>query len=139
MHSYIFSACHFHRGGGTKSSNMPIPYSELLTLRENCVRVLLCSGSGASNEPAKNVDLDTALYSKYCKFQVAHTGRIGFLKAGSDGSQQFEIPDVEDGDKCMPPLLVKFNTKLRSGAPQPADNYKKKRILRIRFSSNCIV
>jgi len=104
---------------------MPIPYSELLTLHENCFRVMLVSGAGANNEPAKNVDLDTALYIKYCKFQVAHAVRIAFLKAGSDGSQQFEIPDVEDGDKCMPPLLVKFNTKLRSGTPQPADNYKK--------------
>jgi hypothetical protein len=91
---------------------------------------MLSSGAGANKEPAKNVDLDTALYIKYCKFQVAHAVRIAFLKAGSDDSQQFEIPDVEDGDKCMPPLLVKFNPKLRSGAPQPADHYKKTNLAR---------
>jgi hypothetical protein len=95
-------------------------------LHENCIRVIWVreSGSGANNEPAKNVDLDTALYSKYCKFQVAHSVRIAFLKAGSDGSQQFEIPYVDDGDKCMPLLLARFNSKLKLGTPQPADLYK---------------
>jgi hypothetical protein len=96
-----------------------------LILRENCVRVLTHVNASANNEPAKNVDLDTALYSKYCKFQVQHTSRIHFLKNGGDGSQQFEIPEVENGDKCMPPLLVKHNSKLRKDAVPPPENYKR--------------
>mmetsp|Transcript_51785 Transcript_51785/g.108221 ORF Transcript_51785/g.108221 Transcript_51785/m.108221 type:complete len:161 (-) Transcript_51785:801-1283(-) len=102
---------------------MLISYSELLILLENCVRVLTLSSSDANNEPARNVDIDTGLYGKYCKFQVLHTARIHFLKTGGDGSQQFEIPDVDNGDKCMPHLLVKYNSKLKSGTPQPDDTY----------------
>eukprot|EP00291_Cryptomonas_curvata_P005384 CAMPEP_0172186148 /NCGR_PEP_ID=MMETSP1050-20130122/20583_1 /TAXON_ID=233186 /ORGANISM="Cryptomonas curvata, Strain CCAP979/52" /LENGTH=215 /DNA_ID=CAMNT_0012860251 /DNA_START=150 /DNA_END=797 /DNA_ORIENTATION=+ len=97
---------------------MLISYSELLILLENCVRVLTLSSSDANNEPARNVDIDTGLYGKYCKFQVLHTARIHFLKTGGDGSQQFEIPDVDNGDKRMPPLLVTYNSKLKIGTPE---------------------
>ena len=36
--------------------------------------------------------------------------------------EQFEKPVKADGDKCMPRLLIKYDTKVRQGATQPMDN-----------------
>ena len=117
--SYIltcFLSCHLDRGGKGIS---PISYKDLTTLHLNCVRALAMS---SFNPPARNVDLDTGTYTKYCKFQVQWTGRINHLKTPG---LQFEIPDKDDADKCMPPMLAKFDAKIKADAPQPPQNYEK--------------
>ncbi len=79
-------------------------------------------GGHEFNPPARNVDFDTGTYTKYCKFQVQWTGRINHLKTPG---LQFEIPDKDDADKCMPPMLAKFDAKIKADAPQPPQNYEK--------------
>jgi hypothetical protein len=73
------------------------------------------------NPPAKTVALDTGTYTKYCIFQVQWPGRINHLKPAD---QQFEIPDKDDADKCMPPMLAKYDAKVEADDPQPYQNYE---------------
>jgi hypothetical protein len=63
------------------------------------------------------------LYGKYVKFQTAFQNRIKYLQSGGDSNLQFETPDAPNGDKCMPSLLIKYSSKLKSGQPQPDENY----------------
>jgi hypothetical protein len=35
---------------------------------------------------------------------------------------QFEKPVAADGDKCLPRLLLKFDTKVQQGVQQPMEN-----------------
>ena len=101
---------------------MPISYGDLLILHDNCFRVLALPATATNNlEPAKNSELDTALYQRYCKFQVAYKSRLKHL---NEGSMQFEKPAVDSGDKCMPRLLIKYSLKNKSGSQQPAGNYE---------------
>ena len=101
---------------------MPISYGDLLILHDNCFRVLALPQTATNNlEPAKNSDLDTALYQRYCKFQVAYKSRLKHL---NEGSMQFEKPAVDSGDKCMPRLLIKYSLRTKSGSQQPAGNYE---------------
>jgi hypothetical protein len=84
---------------------MPISYGDLLILRlhDNCFRVLALSPTATSSaEPAKNPELDTGMYNRYCKFEVAYKARLEHLM---DSSTQFEKPEVVSADKCMPRLL----------------------------------
>ena len=122
--SYIltcFLFCHFDRGGGTKGTNSPIPYSEMLVLHKNCVKIIHTKSD--AREPCKNPNLDTGLYGKDVKFQTAFPNRHKYLSTGGDSNLQFETPDAPNGDKCMPPLLDKYSSKLRVGQPQPDENY----------------
>jgi hypothetical protein len=66
-----------------------------------------------SREPAKNPDLDTGIYGRYLKFQAPYKFRLEYLNKG-----QFEKPVAADGDKCMPRLLLKFDTKVQQGVQQ---------------------
>jgi hypothetical protein len=111
--SYIltcFLSCHLDRG---TSGNAPISYKELTTLHFNCVRALAMS---SFNPPAKHIALDTGTYTKYCRFQVQWPDRIKHLKTAG---QQFEIPEKDDADKYMPPMLFKFDAKVKADDPQP--------------------
>ena len=71
-------------------------------------------------QPVINPDLDPTLYGKYVKFQGAYKVRLQYLKEG-----HFVTPVKENDDKCMPPLLVRYDTKIRAEAKQPDENYKK--------------
>ena len=99
----------------------PIPYSEMLVLHKNCVKIIHTKSD--AREPCKNPNLDTGLYGKYVKFQTAFPNRHKYLSTGGDSNLQFETPDAPNGDKCMPPLLDKYSSKLRVGQPQPDENY----------------
>lgn len=99
---------------------MPLTYTELCTLHYNTYKALAVDADKAK-EPAKNPDIDTGLYIKYCKFQVAHNARSAFLRSG-----HFEKPETDGADKCMPKLLIKYNSKVRNQAPpsQPDTSYE---------------
>jgi hypothetical protein len=73
-------------------------------------------GKDKAKEPAKKADLDTGMYNRYVKFQAPYKSRLEVLNKG-----QFEKPVNADGDKCMPSLLIKYDTKVRQGATQPLD------------------
>lgn len=104
----------FRNRGGKGPS--PISYWELVKLHNNCVKALaLCKGT--AKEPARNADLDTGMYGKYVKFQAPYKSRLEYLNKG-----QFEKPVAADGDKCLPRLLLKFDTKVQQGVQQPMDN-----------------
>ncbi len=70
-----------------------------------------------AKEPAKNADVDTGIYGKNIRFQAPFKSRIEYLNQG-----QFEKPVAADGDKCMPPLLLNFDIKVRPGVQQPLAN-----------------
>jgi hypothetical protein len=94
----------------------PIPYCDLVALHNNCVKALALSKDNAK-EPAKNADVETGIYAKYVRFQVQFKSRIEYLNQG-----QFEKPVAADGDKCMPRLLLNFDTSVRPGVQQPLAN-----------------
>jgi hypothetical protein len=70
-----------------------------------------------AREPAKNPDLDTGIYGRYPKFQAPNKIRLEYLNKG-----QFEKPVAADGGKCMPRLLLKYDTKVQQGVQQPMAN-----------------
>jgi hypothetical protein len=104
----------FRNRGGKGLS--PISYWELVQLHNNCVKALALT-KGKTKEPAKNSDLDTGIYGRYLKFQAPFKFRIEYLNQG-----QFEKPVAADGDKCMPRLLLNFDTSVRQGVQQPLAN-----------------
>jgi hypothetical protein len=71
-------------------------------------------GVKTRREPAKNPDLGTGLHNRYLKFQALFKIWPEHLNKG-----QFEKPVAADGDKCMPRLLIKYDTQVRQGTPQP--------------------
>jgi hypothetical protein len=85
----------------------------LVALHNNCVKALALSKDKAK-EPAKIADLDTGMYGRYVRFQAPWKNRLDYLNKG-----QFEKPVAADGDKCMPHLLSKFDTKVQQGVQQP--------------------
>jgi hypothetical protein len=103
-----------NRGGGKGLS--PISYWELVKLHDNCVKSLALS-KGKAREPARNADLDIEIYGRYLEFQAPYKSRLEYLKKG-----QFEKPVAADGDKCLPRLLLKFDTNVQQGVQQPMAN-----------------
>ena len=97
---------------------MPITYKELLTLHYNTYKAAALNSK--VKETHKNPDLDTTIYGKYLKFQSAFKVRLQYLKEG-----HFVTPEKENDDKCMPPLLSHYDSKIRAEAKQPDENYKK--------------
>jgi hypothetical protein len=97
---------------------MPIAYKELLSLHTNTFKA--AAMKSAIKDTARNPDLDSSLFNKYIKFQGAYKGRLEYLNAG-----QFVTPERERDDKCMPPLLVHCDSKIRFDAQQPDTNYRK--------------
>jgi hypothetical protein len=76
----------------------------------------LALSEDTAKDPAKDPDLD-GIYSRHVTFQQPYKSRLSFLNKG-----QFEKPVTADGDKCMPSLLIKYDTKVRQGTTQPIDN-----------------
>ena len=97
---------------------MPITYQELLTLHYNTYKAVALKS--AITEPARNPEINPTLYCKYVKFQSAFKVRLQYLKEG-----HFVTPEKENDDKCMPPLLSHYDSKIRAEAKQPDENYKK--------------
>ena len=93
-------------------------YKELLTLHYNTYKAAALNSK--VKETSRNPDLDPAIYGKYVKFQSAFKVRLQYLKEG-----HFVTPEKENEDKCMPPLLFHYDTKIRAGAEQPDANYRK--------------
>jgi hypothetical protein len=67
-------------------------------------------------KPSHNFDMDRGMFGSYVKFQpeAVYRARIDYLKAG-----QFEEPSVAGQEMCVPPLLLKFSSKVKVNSPQP--------------------
>ena len=90
-------------------------YSQFIEMHNNCTKALI---NEKAKMPSQNVDVDTGLYGLYTKFQAAYPARLVYLRSGNF-QESFEL----GRDKCVQPLLQKFNPKSKAGGAQPAGNY----------------